>query len=382
LGACALLASTLLTSQASSELATLGRGSLGWSESGLGAIRGITIGPIESALHPNRGYGTEAYVRSLREARRLGATWVSLTPFSRVWNLAPTGISLTFEEPFAQNRKAVARAIEQAHREGLRVLLVPHIWVETGGWRGELDPGDALAWQRFAEAYTVFIEAWAKIARDSRADMFSVGVELRSWVTTPHAPSFDAVIDRVRSVYPGLLTYAGNWDDIEQTVILGRIDVIGINAFYPLADENGADLATLLEGGRRVAERVRALAELWDKPVMFNEFGYTTRKDPAVRPWEWPEHLSGVVVDEQAQADAYRALLAPVMDAPHMIGAFVWRSFADPDDTSQEPLWGFSPRGKLAEAVLRQAFAAPWAADGRRRVGAGLIGRDYPVGVY
>ena len=42
----------------------------------------------------------------------------------------------------------------------------------------------------------------------------------------------------------------------------------------------------------------------------------------------------------------------------------MWRLYADPADVSQEAEWGFSPRGKLAELVLRDAFTAPWASDG------------------
>jgi hypothetical protein len=45
--------------------------------------------------------------------------------------------------------------------------------------------------------------------------------------------------------------------------------------------------------------------------------------------------------------------------------------YSDPDDVSQEAEWGFSPRGKLAELVVRDAFAAPWACDGGRRRGWG-----------
>jgi hypothetical protein len=73
--------------------------------------------------------------------------------------------------------------------------------------------------------------------------------------------------------------------------------------------------------------------------------------------------MSDVPVDEQAQADAYRALLAPLLDDPDFAGFFVWRVYADPDDVSQEAPWGFSPRGKRAELVLRDAFAAHWACD-------------------
>jgi hypothetical protein len=146
-------------------------------------------------------------------------------------------------------------------------------------------------------------------------------------------------------------------------VILGELDVIGINAFYPLTEAPGASLSALLEGGRAISERVKRLAASWNKPLIFTEFGYTTRKDPALRPWEWPDRMTNVTVDELAQADAYRALLAPLIDETWFAGFFAWRLYTDPEDMSQEAEWGFSPRGKLAELVLRDAFAARWAND-------------------
>ena len=102
---------------------------------------------------------------------------------------------------------------------------------------------------------------------------------------------------------------------------------------------------------------------------MFTEFGYTTRPDPALRPWEWPDGMSGVRVDQKAQADAYRALLGALLDTQGFAGLFVWRMYADPADMSQEQEWGFSPRGKEAENVLRDAFSARWTADGAARFG-------------
>jgi hypothetical protein len=111
---------------------------------------------------------------------------------------------------------------------------------------------------------------------------------------------------------------------------------------------------------------VHKLGESWRKPVLFTEIGYTTRPDPAIRPWEWPDSMKQVRVDEHAQALAYRALIRPLLDEPDLAGFFVWRVYADPDDVSQEAEWGFSPRGKLAERVVRDAFAATWKSDGAR----------------
>jgi hypothetical protein len=344
-----------------------------WRATQVGTIRGVTVGPIENGLHASGGYGTEAFARAVREIRLMGGNWVSLTPFGRVWDLQPAGIARDFEQPFVTNRAAMLAAIELAHAEGLRVLLVPHLWVETGGWRGELELGDEAAWSRFARDYEEFAATWAKVAQEGHVDMMAAGVELRSWLTTTRAPSFERVVQRIRREYDGLVTYAGNWDDIEQTVILQHVDVIGLNAFFPLAQKEGASFEELVSGAGEVATRLEGLASRWQKPVMFCEFGYTNRRDPALRPWEWPEHLGEVSADEQAQADAYQALLAPLLERPWFAGFFVWRTYSNPDDVSQEPEWGFSPRGKRAELILRDAFTARWAADGPYWPGSALV---------
>lgn len=333
------------------------------SSLGGAAIRGVTIGPIESALHPERGYGSPTFERGLDEAVRLGATWISLTPFGRVWDLKSTGIDKTFERPFAENQRDLGRAVRQAHARGLRVLLVPHLWVETGGWRAEIDPGTDEGWRRFAESYRSYVMSWTRLAESARVDMLAVGVELRSWLTTTRAPSFMPILREIRGTYSGLLTYAANWDDVDETVILGELDVIGINAFYPLTDRSNASDSDLERGGLEVSQKVKALAERWHKPVMFNEFGYTARTDPALRPWEWPDHMKEVVVDARAQAAAYRGLLAGMMQTRELVGAFVWRLYSDPNDLSQEAEWGFSPRGRAAELYLRDAFWGRWASD-------------------
>lgn len=374
LAAAALLGMMLVGGASSAGVATPRslfplHGADGWRAAGHDAARGITIGPIENAYHPGVGYGSEAYARTLDECVRAGATWVAITPFGRVADLTGRGVDPSFEQPFVKNREDVKRGIAMAHARGLSVMLVPHLWVESGEWRAKIDPPTDAAWEVWTKSYGAFVRGWAEVAEASHVELFSAGVELRSWVTTTHAPSFVALVRELRGVYKGPITYSANWDDVEHTVVLGELDVIGVNAFYPLAEKDGAPFETLLEGGKRVQAKVRALADLWQKPILFTEIGYTTRRDPAVRPWEWPDSMKDVRVDEVAQADAYRALVAPLLDEPRFMGFFVWRVYADPDDVSQEAEWGFSPRGKLAELVVRDAFAASWAGDAHKKYG-------------
>ena len=58
-------------------------------------------------------------------------------------------------------------------------------------------------------------QGWAEVAEAAHVELFSAGVELRSWVTTPHAPSFAALLRELRAIYKGPITYSANWDDVE-----------------------------------------------------------------------------------------------------------------------------------------------------------------------
>ncbi len=171
------------------------------------------------------------------------------------------------------------------------------------------------------------------------------------------------VIDAIQARYTGLLTYSANWDEEQQVGFWDRLDLVGINAFYPLAEQPGASLTVLRQGGRERARRLGEWAQREGRTVLFTEFGYTARPDPAVHPWEWPEDLHGVPVDEHAQADAYRALLEAFAPQPWFAGAMVWRYYADPMDASQEAAHGFSPRLREGEQVLRQLYGLRWGSD-------------------
>src|SRR5690606_26466300 len=238
-------------------------------------------------------------------------------------------------------RESVAESVRMAHARGLRVLLVPHLWLESGQWRAEIEHQSAERRAKWEASYTAFVLSWAELAEETGVDMFAAGVELRSWVTTARAPSFVDLLHAVRQRYSGLVTYASNSDDAEEPVIWAHTDVIGVNAFYPLHWEDSATSAQLQAGGDRVAEQVEKMAARFEMPVLFTEFGYTTRKDTAIKPWLWPEELGRVEVDSASQAEAYASLLFAMRNVRGFVGAIVWRLYADVADMSQEPEWGF-----------------------------------------
>ncbi|MFT5354575.1 MAG: hypothetical protein ACI9KE_001782 [Polyangiales bacterium] len=334
-------------------------GADGWAESGRPAMRGVTVGPIESSLHPGLGYGTEASDVLLAHLAAMGANWVSITPFGRVWDLNSTHIDMDFEAAYEENRVAVRRVIAQAHAHGLQVLLIPHLWVETGGWRGEMEPTN---WPDYQESYRSFVRAWARDGEMAGADALSIGVECKSW-SGRFGGFWTSFIADLREDFSGLLTYSANWDEAEDVLFWDQLDFVGINAFYPLADHDDASDEEYLEGARQIVPTVEALADVLMMPVVFVEVGYTTRSNAAVEPWLWPDGMENVVVDEREQARGLDAVFRAFLPQDFFAGFFIWRYYAHLHDISQESEWGFSPHGKMAERVLRLSFGERFAAD-------------------
>lgn len=340
----------------------------GWAQAELGGVRGITVGPIESSQWPGRGYGSPYSEALLDELARMGTNWISITPFGRIWSLQSTEILLDFEAPYDQNRADVARMIQQAHERGIKVLLIPHLWVETDGWRGEIDPGSPEGWIAYQKSYSRFVLGWAQLAGEAGADAFSIGVECKSW-SGRFGAYWTSLIQQVRKQFPGVLTYSANWDEVEHVLFWDQLDLIGVNAFYPLADHNRASYAEYVEGAKRARDGIGRTALTLGMPVLFVEVGYTTRADAAVEPWLWPDDMTNVAFDEHEQARALAAVFEAFLPEPWFAGFFVWRYYANLDDISQEHIWGFSPHGKVAENTLQQVFGFDWGVDVDPRAG-------------
>ncbi len=334
----------------------------GWAMAELEGIRGVTVGPIESSQQPGRGYGTEYSAALLDHLVAKGTNWISITPFGRIWSLQDTEIQMDFEAPYEENRVAIRRMIRQAKARGLKVLLIPHLWVETEGWRGEIDPGTPEGWEAYQQSYRDFVLNWARDAQAAGADALSIGVECKSWSGRFGGFWTDFIAD-VREAFDGLLTYSANWDEAEAVLFWDQLDFIGINAFYPLADHDGATDAEYLEGAKALVPSLEELTEVLQMPLVFVEVGYTTRNDAAVQPWLWPDGMENVVIDEREQARAMAILLHPFLHERFFAGFFYWRYYANLDDVSQEGIWGFSPHAKLAANVLEDIFRARWAVD-------------------
>ncbi|WP_265024657.1 glycoside hydrolase/phage tail family protein [Wolbachia endosymbiont (group A) of Eupithecia tripunctaria] len=150
---------------------------------------------------------------------------------------------------------ALIRYIEELHR-GYKVMLYPMPLLDTKNkeWRGKLSgtPGDISDF--FENQYNKFIEHYASIAKQTKVEGFIIGSELvRLTKIRDEQGNYPAVIELVKLAKRIKLqlgkevtvTYAADWSEyhsydgwynMDELWSSEYIDVIGIDAYFPLTD--------------------------------------------------------------------------------------------------------------------------------------------------
>jgi hypothetical protein len=290
------------------------------------------------------GYGAPRSASSFAEMREMGAGWVAIVPTLYVMDRADS-------EVLAKGRTAtdlsVRTAIRAAHRLGLKVLLKPHVDMPDASPRAWLNPADPARW--FA-TYGAHIERYARLAKEERCEMFSVGTELSLLTQPRHTASWRALIARTRALYPGPLTYAANWHSVALPRFWKDLDFIGVDAYFPLP--GGTSRAALDASWKPWVLALAVLSKAEGKPVLFTEIGLTAQTGANLTPWAWDEKGELDLETQAAYMDSFVANLGP---QPWFRGFLYWAwepnaARTGPKDKSM------SVQGKPAEEVLRRAF--------------------------
>jgi len=308
-----------------------------------------------------RAMDATAVARSFDHLTALGVTSVALTPSFFQKSLAdPT---FFWKRPRAEVDRELRTAIRLAHERGLTVMLKPHLWLEDrsdGAWRGFIAPTGA-DWDGWRTAYREVLLSYADLARDEHVVAFTLGSELSALARA--RPSFWRELARdVGARFPGLITYAANWhDELEEIVWWDAVDLIGVDAFWPLVD--GAD-QTLTEADairrlKTIRARLLLVSRRFDRAILVTEIGLKSATGAALRPWQWHEP-DRETVDLELQTTFYRAVaeVFPLRLDDDVRGLYLWKWHADLD-------WGgtrntdFTPRGKPAEQVIGRWFGRP-----------------------
>ena len=315
--------------------------------------------------YANEGYGRyEGYLSersdtSIARMAALGASGIAVLPYAFMPRADRPAALRPPTRVGSETDEAVVQAIRAAKREGLTVLLKPHIWIR-GSWPGEIAFRSRREWARFFEAYERWIVHYAILAEMHGVPALSVGVEL-SEATRGREAEWTGIVDRVRSIYSGSLVYAANWgDEFEAFSFWELFDYVGVDAYYPLAGNREASDEALLLGAREMLDRIEGVSRRAGKRVLLTEIGFASTRGNWVRPWEG--HL-GAEPSTTDQLRSYRAVTA-AMEGRAWIAGVLWWQWPSDVRRAVGDRRGFMPVGKPAEALLGRWFRGSGPAGG------------------
>jgi hypothetical protein len=238
--------------------------------------------------------------------------------------------------------EALRHVISSCKKVGLRVMLKPHVDPRTDEPRINIMPSEE--WFDSFEAFTL---RYAKLAQETGCEMYCIGTELEATTFEAWTHRWVGIIDKVKEVYSGILTYAANWTEYKEVPFWDKVDFIGIDAYFPLSGSEEPTLEELVSSWERIADEIEAWREkheLMDKGVVLTEIGYPSARGAAIQPWAAISRIE----DQKAQADALEAVFAALTKRSWFEGYYVWQYF--PQDR-WSPL-GFTVKGKMSEEVM------------------------------
>jgi hypothetical protein len=297
-------------------------------------------------------YGLPYSDLSLKALADTGTKWVSINVSGLQNDRNSTVIDSRMNED-----TSVIHAIQIAHQLDMNVMLKIHADPENdpGAWPGNIGEGfNAAQWTEWFVSYTELVLDYTRLAEENGVEMVCIGTELSlAQMQTKH---FKTLIAEVRQVFPGPVTYSADWSAPE-TEWWDQVDYIGIDAYYQLTKKSSPSLDELESAWQPIVAKLEALAQKWNKPIIFTEMGFNAQEYSACNGGcgRNMERAELGRLDLQTQANVYQSVFNVFRDKEWLQGVFWWvwgdnvysGGMCDPQ---------YTPKGKLAENVLRTEY--------------------------
>jgi len=309
-------------------------------------------GAVLTHIHKEgNGYGSKKSETTHSHLENTGFNSVQINTFCYMKDKSIPAVYYGFD-PTMQNKK-IKKEIKNLHKKGFTVMLKPHVWIggnefNPDNWRNKIDyinPGKLASW---FHNYGNYIKSEAKIAENSKVEIFVIGTELVK--LTKYEKEWKKLIKEIREIYSGKITYAAEGSNALNIEFWDDLDYIGIDAYFQLTDKKDPDIKDLEEGWVKYEKDLKKLSEKFNKKIIFTEIGYKSVRGTAVRPWEWSNNSE---ISQQQQAQAFEAMYRTFADKAYIEGIYIWKYFTDNDSYEKDNVAsGFTPYGKIAEGVI------------------------------
>ena len=287
--------------------------------------------------------------------KKASANYVALMPFGFIKNLKSPNVAFNGKRQwYGETGKGLRQYANEFKKEHIKLMIKPQIWVWGGAYTGHIVMNSEEEWEILENSYKTFIITYAKIAEELDADIFCIGTELEQFVSK--RPGYwKELIQKIRKVYSGKITYAANWDEFKRTPFWDKLDYIGIDAYFPVSDSKTPTVEDCLEGLKAHKQVVYNLSKKNDKPVLFTEFGYRSVDYAGKEPWK--SDRSMIEVNLEAQTNTTRALFKTFWKEDWFAGGFVWKWFHNYENSGGEENSRFTPQNKPVEAIIKEQYS-------------------------
>lgn len=289
-------------------------------------------------------WGTPAAEHSMKEMKRtLGANWTAIA-LGALQDTAQSTEIRYGEEPTVTDAE-VKWAIREAKRIGLQVCLKPVVNCADGTWRAhihffDIDVPCEPKWSDWFASYTRFILHYANIAKETGCEMLCIGCEMVQ--TDRRETEWRRLIQEVRKIYSGLITYNCDKYQEDQVQWWDAVDIISSSGYYPVG------------AWEEQLNRIEPVVKKHGKPFFFMEAGCPSRTGSSQIPNDW-----GLAGDpnEEEQARYYERMFGSCEARSWVSGFMLWdwpAALYSPDEAAAND--DYCPYGKQAEKVIRSFY--------------------------
>lgn len=247
------------------------------------------------------------------------------------------------------------KVIKKVHDKGMHVMLKPHLWMRDG-WRSNITMDTDEEWDLWFESYRRHVIHYAMMAQLLNIELFCIGTEFNSSIIKqPH--KWNELIDEVKCVYDGQLTFAANWDGEHHNVqFWDKMDYIGVQAYFPISNKLSPTLTELKKGWKNHKRMLERLSKKYNKPVLFSEVGYRSDASATIEPWVWGEALDSLATHSQhTQNLAYEALFQSLWEEDWFAGMYFWQWRNQATENISNSI-DFTPQFKQAQNTMAKWY--------------------------
>lgn len=241
-----------------------------------------------------------------------------------------------------------------AKERNIQCMIKPQIWFDWGSFTGHFELESESDWVAFESGYTDYIMSFALLSEELQLPIFCLGTELCNFVD--QRPEYwIKLISDVRQVYSGQLTYAANWDSFKNIQFWDQLDFIGIDAYFPLCDQQTPSVKECQKAWQNHTKSIRSVSKNFDRQILFTEWGFRSADYCAREPWDYNKDFA---VNAQAQANCISATFNHFWLEDWFAGGFIWKWFPNHKASGGSSNNRFTPQNKPAQEIIKEWFNA------------------------